>query len=333
MTATGARSPAAGSPPPELVARFEQALERLWPEGGRLGLAVSGGPDSMAMLLLAEAAIPGQFEVATVDHGLRAEAKDECATVERTCTKRKIHCAVLQVEVEAGNLQQQARLARYAALEEWARDRGLDAIATAHHADDQAETLIMRLNRGSGLSGLAGVRSVTTIGATRIVRPLLSFRRAELARVVEAAGIDFARDPSNKDETYDRVRIRKVLAEADWLDPLAVAKSAELLAEAEFYVSDALNRCWNANVDPTDDGYRYFPGASPYENREIVMHILQQMGAHTSRSDVARVVERLWEGENASLGGVLGRPGTEPNGRGADGRVWVFRPEPPRQSG
>ena len=332
MTATGARSPAA-EPPPELVARFSEALERLWPEGGKLGLAVSGGPDSLAMLLLAEATIPRRFEVATVDHGLRREAADECAMVARACSERNIRCAVLQVEVGQGNVQQEAREARYAALDAWGRDRCLTAIATAHHADDQAETLIMRLNRGSGLSGLAGVRPATTIGATRIVRPLLRFRRAELRQVVEAAGIGFARDPSNEDEAYDRVRIRNLLAEADWLDALAVAKSAELLAEAEFFVSGELNACWNTRVVPADDGFRYYPGASQYENGEIVMHILQRMGNATPRSDIARLVERLWRGEKASLGGALGCPGSEPGGPGVDGRVWTFRREPPRRTG
>jgi len=329
MTATGTRSAA---PPDQLVARFREALERLWPEGGKLGLAVSGGPDSMAMLLLADAAIPGKFEVATVDHGLRPEAADECAMVEQACAERDVPCAVAQVEVGRGNVQEQARVARYEALQAWGEDRGLTAIATAHHADDQAETLLMRLNRGSGLSGLSGVRPVTTIGTMRLIRPLLRFRRAELAALVEKSGVSVAHDPSNEDETFSRVRIRKVLAEADWLDPLAVARSAELLAEAEHFISDALNRCWNANVMESDDGYRYHPTNSPYENGEIVMHILQQMGNYTPRSDVARMVERLWRGENASLGGALASPGVERNG-GVDGRVWVFRREPQRRSG
>src|SRR5687768_15890397 len=112
MTATGARSPAAELPP-ELVGRFREELDRLWPEGGRLGLAVSGGPDSLAMLLLAEAAIPGQFEVATVDHGLRLEAADECAMVARLCAERGVPCEVLPVTVQPGNVQAMARQARY----------------------------------------------------------------------------------------------------------------------------------------------------------------------------------------------------------------------------
>src|SRR6187551_645510 len=104
MTATGARSPAAADPSPELVARFAEALSRLWPEGGRLGLAVSGGPDSLAMLLLAQAALPGQFEVATVDHGLRPQSADECAMVAALCKRGEIECAVRKVSVSSGNL-------------------------------------------------------------------------------------------------------------------------------------------------------------------------------------------------------------------------------------
>src|SRR6187399_3479258 len=109
MTATGARSPAAPELPPEQVARFSEALARVWPDGGRLGLAVSGGPDSLAMLLLAEAAIPGQFEVATVDHGLRPESARECAKVAEICAGRAIDCAMLAVTVSGGNLQAGAR--------------------------------------------------------------------------------------------------------------------------------------------------------------------------------------------------------------------------------
>ena len=223
MTATGVRSPAAPEDAEALAARFGEALDRLWPEGGRLGLAVSGGPDSLAMLVLAEAAIPGQFEVATVDHGLRPESAAECAAVAEICAARGIDCAVLAVTVASGNIQARARAARYAALGEWAERRGLSAIATAHHADDQAETLLMRLNRGSGLAGLTGVREARFMpgSAVTLIRPLLGFRRHELAQVVEAAGLVPAQDPSNLDERYDRARIRRALAEMDWLDPVA----------------------------------------------------------------------------------------------------------------
>ncbi|HTM19329.1 MAG TPA: tRNA lysidine(34) synthetase TilS, partial [Kofleriaceae bacterium] len=175
---------------PQEAERFAADLARLWPEGGRLGLAVSGGPDSLALLLLAQAAIPGRFAVATVNHGLRPEAAGECAMVERVCGERGIPCVTLAVKTGAGNLQAAARAARYAALAEWAGREGLSAIATAHHADDQAETLLMRLNRASGLAGLAGVRArgVLPEGKLPLLRPLLRWRRAELAAVVTEAG-------------------------------------------------------------------------------------------------------------------------------------------------
>src|SRR5690606_19985454 len=137
--------------------------------------------------------------------------------------------------VGAGNLQARARAARYTAMAGWMKERGLSALATAHHADDQAETLIMRLNRGSGLAGLAGVRQRTNLPGTGLVllRPLLGWRRAELGELVAAAGLEAALDPSNEDERFDRVRIRKALREANWLDVVAVSASAALLAEAE----------------------------------------------------------------------------------------------------
>ncbi len=159
MTRTASKPPASERVAPAEAARFLAELERLCPEGGCLGLAVSGGPDSLALLLLAHAAIPDRIAVATVNHGLRPAAAGECATVAQVCATRDIACTVLEIETGTGNVQAAARTARYAALAAWAESEGLTALATAHHADDQAETLVMRLNRASGLAGLAGVRA------------------------------------------------------------------------------------------------------------------------------------------------------------------------------
>jgi tRNA(Ile)-lysidine synthase len=334
MTGAEPRSPAA-DPPPELVARFKAALDRLWPESGRLGLAVSGGPDSLAMLLLAQAAIPGQFEVAAVDHGLRPESAGECAMVARVCAERGIRCEVLAVEVEPGNLQDAARDARYEGLAEWASRRGISAIATAHHADDQAETLLMRLNRGSGLAGLAGVRERVGIegwNSPVIVRPLLFFRHAELAKVVEVSGIAPVNDPSNTDERFDRARIRKALLESNWIDPLALAASAAHLAEAEEALDWATSNEFTARVSKTLDRSQWPP--APIEIRyrygtlraievRIVKSIILDFGRQARGGDVARIVDRLYLGQGGNLGGVLGS---------VVGDHWVFRPEPPRQS-
>ena len=326
MTATGTRSVA---PPDELVARFREALERLWPEGGKLGLAVSGGPDSMAMLLLADAAIPGQFEVATIDHGLRAEAKEECALVKRACADRGITCAVLRVDVAEGNLQAKAREARYSALDDWAVGR-LDAIATAHHADDQAETLIMRLNRASGLQGLAGVWEVgeTDLWNVPVIRPLLRFRRAELRQVIATSGIAVANDPSNEDENFERVRIRRLLKEADWLDPVAWAQSASHLAEAYDALQTASLWAWSEYVSTSEHQARLRVRGPRELDRILAARCLKCLGGEARGKDVAALVDRLYLGIGGNVGGVLvtvERGETEP--------VWVFRREPPRRTG
>jgi tRNA(Ile)-lysidine synthase len=322
MTATGARSPAASE---ALVSRFQAELERLWHEGGRLGLAVSGGPDSLAMLLLAEAAIPGRFEVATVDHGLRPESAAECEVVARICAERGLPCDILRVQVAAGNVQAEARAARYSALAKWASERGTSAIATAHHADDQAETLLMRLNRGSGVAGLAGVRERIEIPPFPIplIRPLLTFRRAELAEIVEASGLKTVQDPSNTDDRFDRARLRKALAESDWLDPSALAASAAHLAVADEALDWAAAREWNERVVGSDEGFRYRRLAPRAVAMRVVARIIADFGGRPRGQDLSRLLDRLEAGETGNVAGVLAI---------VEGNEWVFRREPPRRT-
>lgn len=314
------------APPPELVTRFKAALERLNPGDGKIGLAVSGGPDSMAMLLLAHAAFPGGFAVATVNHGLRPEAADECALVVGACAERQIPCNVLDVTVASGNVQALARDARYAALGEWADRSGLGAVATAHHVDDQAETLMMRLNRGSGVAGLAGVRERRNLAgsAACLIRPLLGFRRSELATVVAAAGVEVARDPSNVDIRFDRVRMRAQLEQADWLDPVALAQSASNLADGFAALQDYARLLWGQQVREHGDGYTLTPCPSREMNRRLLAEILERFGARPRGGDVARLLAMLERGQGGNVGGVLAT---------VEGDHWLFRPEPPRRSG
>lgn len=322
------RVSAASNPqaPADLVARFCAALQRLNPDGARIGLAVSGGPDSMAMLLLADAAIPGGFEVACVDHGLRAEAAHECALVAAVCGERGVACEVLTVTVDAGNVQALARHARYAALADWAQRRGLQAIATAHHIDDQAETLLMRLNRGSGVAGLAGVRERRALdgGATALIRPLLGFRRSELASVIAAAGVPVASDLSNLDPRFDRVRTRAALAGADWLDPVALAQSASNLADSLEALQDYAKLLWGQHVTQGAAGFTLTPTASREMNRRLLAEVMDQLGGRPRGGDVARLLDMLTRGQGGNLGGVLAT---------VEGGHWLLRPEPPRRAG
>ncbi len=318
--------PASKALPPELVARLRASLERLNPGGGRIGLAVSGGPDSMAMLLLAHQAIPGQFEVATVNHGLRAEAAGECALVAAACAERGVACAVLAVTVGAGNVQAEAREARYAALGGWAKAQGLVAIATAHHADDQAETLLMRINRGSGVAGLAGVRAhgwLEQWPGIALMRPLLEFRRAELAQVVAVAGTATVDDPSNRDDRFDRARIRKALAQADWLDPLAIVRSATHLADAEEALRQFASQAWQDCAQVDGGTITLCRGMQPHAIvLRLVERAIAELGGAPRGSEVAQLVYQLYLGRGGNLGGVLAT---------VDGHEWHFRPEPPRR--
>ena len=324
-------------------ARFAADLAALWPEDERgvpLGLAVSGGPDSLALLLLAHEALPGRIAVASVDHGLRPEAAGEVALVERIAAERGIPFTPLTVTLAPGNIAAKAREARYAALADWAQAERLGAVATAHHADDQAETLLMRLNRGSGLAGLAGVRARGMIEGSEVplLRPLLGWRKAELAALAAAAGITPAQDPSNTNPDFDRARLRARLAEADWLDPVQIAASAAHLAEGW----QALG--WYAEIDwhemvmkdesaPGGLGYTYCANVPRVIAIETICKIIGELGGHASRSEAARAWDRLWAGENASLGGVLAVPGVEKVEKvGVPMRVWRFRPEPARGS-
>jgi tRNA(Ile)-lysidine synthase len=314
------------APDPLLVQRFGSALARLNRDGGKIGLAVSGGPDSMAMLLLAHEAIPGGFEVATVNHGLRPEAADECALVAAACAERGVPCAVLTVTLGRGNVQAKAREARYAALCAWGDMNDLRFIATAHHIDDQAETLLMRLNRGSGVAGLSGVQEVYwPFGFDAgVIRPLLEFRRSDLQAVVAGAGLAAIQDPSNDDDRFERVRIRKALAEADWIDPVAVARSASHLAEAYAALQDYVWLLWKSHVRQDGLTFRLTTTTSREMNRRLVATIMDRMGGRPRGGDVARLLDRLERGESGNVGGVLAT---------VEGDDWVFRPEPPRRTG
>jgi tRNA(Ile)-lysidine synthase len=325
----------------QLKARFATDLAALWPEddrSGPLGLAVSGGPDSLALLLLADAALPGQIAVCSIDHGLRAEAAGEVALVERIAGERGIPFTPVTVALAPGNTQARGREARYGALAAWAQDKGLGAVATAHHADDQAETLLMRLNRGSGLAGLAGVRARSTIEGSEVtlLRPLLGWRKAELAAVVAEAGITAAADPSNTNPAFDRARLRAALAEADWLDPVALATSAAHIAEGWQALDWYAELDWHEMVMRDADapgglGYTYCANVPRIIAIETIVKIIRELGGHATRSEAARAWDRLWAGENASLGGVLAVAGVERVEKvGVPMRVWRFRPEPVR---
>lgn len=226
-----------------LPERVGARLDRLLPDPGpvALGLAVSGGSDSMALLHLAALwakarAGAVRLRVATVDHGLRLEAAAEARDVARAAAALGFEHDTLRWRGwdGRGNLQAAARAARRALLRRWAERHGLGAVALAHTRDDQAETVLLRLARGSGVDGLAAMPPARREGALLWLRPLLEERRDDLRAWLHAQGIGWCEDPSNEDSRFDRVRARRMLAE---LAPLGL--SAARLAAAAAHMGAA----------------------------------------------------------------------------------------------
>ena len=316
------------------VARFARDLAALADPDTHLLVAVSGGPDSVALLLLAHAARGDRCSAATVDHGLRPESAAEAAWVADLCAGRGIAHATLTAALpdragRTANLSARARALRYRLLDDHAAAIDADHIATAHHADDQVETLIMRLNRGAGVAGLAGVRATSG----RVVRPLLGWRHAELIALVAAQGITPVEDPSNVSDRFDRARLRKALAGVDWLDVDRIAASAAALGDADSAIAWMVDRLAAQLCHRDTAGIAMAVSDDlPFElRRRLVERCVTDLDAMASlRGGVlAASVDMLDSGRPAMLGAVVVRPARTGDG----GAQWRFSMAPPRRSG
>lgn len=318
--------------PAALVARFRRDCEALAGPPARLGLAVSGGPDSLALLLLASAAFPDAVEAATVDHGLRAASADEAAMVAALCARLGCPHATLKVAVAPGGagLQGEARRARYAALRDWCTERALPFLATAHQQDDQAETILMRLQRGAGLAGLSAIRPVRAEGpGLTLLRPLLGWTRAELGAIVAEAGLVAAEDPSNRDARFDRVAMRAFLAETPAFQPARLARSAAALREADEALDWMADRIAEALIRAEGGEWRIDPTGLPRALRRrllarAVAAIREANGLAPLGSgggDVEGLLAALEAGGSGTRAGVMAQAG----------KVWRLRLAPPRR--
>ncbi|HKK07645.1 MAG TPA: tRNA lysidine(34) synthetase TilS, partial [Gemmatimonadota bacterium] len=179
----------------------------LLPRGGRVVVALSGGPDSTALLHLL-LGVAGELDLSLVaahfDHGLRSESAAEAERVRARSRALGVPCRVDRAASELEPRQETFREARYRFLRRVARDVGAGRIATGHQADDQAETVLFRVLRGTGLRGLGGIPA----RRGSIVRPLLPFWKEEIVAFLEARGLEWLEDPSNRDPRWERARLR-----------------------------------------------------------------------------------------------------------------------------
>jgi tRNA(Ile)-lysidine synthase len=231
----------------------------------KLALAVSGGPDSLALMYLAAEwrSAHGQrpeLHVLTVDHRLRAGSRDEALMVARLATALGLPHAILTWEGPSEvrtSLQARAREARYDLMTAYCHAHDIPALLTAHTLDDQAETFLMRLKRGSGLDGLAAIPLTGAWSGIALERPLLDVPKARLIATLEARGIGFASDPSNSDLRFERARVRgsaSALA-ALGLTPEALALSARRLRRAREALDHAASSFLAASSEASAAGY------------------------------------------------------------------------------
>ena len=291
------------------------------------------------MLWLATRAFPEAVAAATVDHGLRAEAAAEAAMVGAWCRAASVAHAVLTVTepIAGASVQSGARAARYALLHDWALATGAPAIATAHHADDQAETFLMRAARGSGITGLSGIRArregIAQGGrAIPVVRPLLGWRRADLRAIAERAGVPFVDDPSNANPAFDRVRFRRILADTPDLKVTALAASAAYAAEMDATLSQIAAAEWRRRRRPDAPPVSVGIDGLPRDIRRRLARLAiaevrdDAAIAHPDWHDAVNIeplLDALEAGRAATQAGVMVRP---------DGALWHFSPAPPRRS-
>lgn len=209
-----------------------------------LAVAVSGGPDSMALLWLADrwARTKGGSAFAVlINHRLRPESAREVAVAAAQIRASGIpaHIRCVAGEPPKNGVPVWARDARYALLEQAATEQGALHLLLAHHQDDQAETVLLRLTRGSGVKGLAGMRSVYPGANIRLLRPLLCFSKAHVMATAGASGWDIADDPSNQDPKYARTRVRSALQAVSG-DGARLAETATNLAADDAAIERAV---------------------------------------------------------------------------------------------
>lgn len=281
---------------PDLIAALRRALQALPQPPGRFAVAVSGGADS-AMLALHAAAVARELGAGLVllhvHHGLQAAADGWQDQVEALAGLLGLPLRQARVEVDAAagkGIEAAARDARYAALARLAADEGVGLILLAHHRNDQAETVLLRLLRGTGLAGMAAMAPLTSRDGLAYLRPWLEQDRETILRAArqfaDASGWQPVQDPTNADPRYTRGALRALLApvlDARWPGWRAiVARHARHMAEAGEILDEVARDDFTA-LEPDADGVSFSLAAwrqlSPARQVHVLRHWLERNGA------------------------------------------------------
>ncbi len=257
-------------------------------DASQIAVAVSGGADSMALAILLKGWCDKNkidLTAITVDHGLRAESASEAETVSAWMKNLDIRHVVLKLkDLPETRIQENARINRYQIMAEYCRRNGITHLLTAHHLDDQFETLIMRMARGSGLKGLCGIQKERQMDGVLLVRPVLDFAKSDLIEICENNNQDWVRDPSNKDLKYDRVQIRehsKVLDNIGLTAKMLEKTRYKLSGAANFILSElekANSKIITRSNEKAAVDYDEFLKLHPYLQKEMLESLLKEYG-------------------------------------------------------
>lgn len=292
------------------------------PTGETVAVACSGGPDSMALALLANAwrqKHGHKLVVITVNHGLRPEAAAEAKQVKSWMRVQGIEHVILswQGKKPASNLQEEARKARYQLMAEYCLSHNISHLLVAHTLEDQAETFLLRLARGSGVDGLSAMADTSGMYGITLHRPLLKVSKQQLLAYLKRHRQDYVRDPSNENTRFDRVKFRKAMPLLTELGitPARLAATASNMARARECLEEETQRILGTHCNISPEGYALL---TPFKASEeialrVIAHLVMVIGGHEVRPRLQEV-ERLWQHLNqknfkgATLGGCQFAP-------------------------
>jgi tRNA(Ile)-lysidine synthase len=283
---------------------------------GRIACAVSGGIDSLAMVLL----LKNSHDIVAliVDHSLRKESAKEAARAAQILTRLGVENKILKKKNSIkANLQEEARKLRYGLLVDYCKKHKIKYLATAHHAEDNAETFLLRLARGSGLDGLSAIPEISEINGVRIIRPLLDHTKAGLKKILVENKIKWVEDPTNKGDKYKRNRLRHALDALEDKDLITtrINDAAINLARVRHYIEGETDKAFISCVTVQRRNARLDTQKFKKLHEEIAYRVLVTLimrlakPQHRPRfAKLKRLKTDILTGKTRTLNGLIFRP-------------------------